>query len=131
MKTAKASYRKPVRITQPGLHTASRSPSGWQSKCSTGKGQLDYRKRNSKGRRYNQHQRICFLKCSSSKCTEKLQCVVTSDVVVVLILIHSRLGILYIHRIRTQGFAGRKYYNLLFCCRKLLSTRSYSLGCCT
>jgi hypothetical protein len=30
----------------------------------------------------------------------------TSDVAVVLILIHSKLGILYIHHIQTQGFVG-------------------------
>jgi len=102
----KASYRKPVRITQPGLHTASRSPPGWQSKCSTGNVQLENRKGSSKGSRYNQHQRTCFLKCYSSKGTEKVQCVQTSDMVVVLILIHSRLGILYTHCIQTQGFAG-------------------------
>ena len=106
MKTVKASYRKPVRITQPGLHTASRSPSGWQSKCSTGKGRLENRKRNSMGRRYNQHQRISFLNCYSSKCTVKVQCVQTADMLVVLILTHSRIGIFYTHSIQTQGFTG-------------------------
>jgi len=126
----KASYRKPVRITQPGLHTASRSPSGWQSKCCTGKGQLEYSKRNSKGRRFNQHQRICFLKCSSSKCREGTVCADVRCGSSTDIDTQQTRYLIYSPHSDT-GICGRKYYNLLFCCRKLLSTISYSLRCCT